>query len=404
MHRLTIVNSTINRIEANAFNEHAFRQLESLFFSDMPSLTLVPGWSRGLRSLTIINAFGEPIENPADIPLEPIGGTLTRISLQTLSNDVDFRDVFGRNPLPALEEVCVEYNYKTTVDRILDSNSFSALIAIRSLGLTQCRIVAVRSGTFDKIARKLHVIELSRNQLKDLSGDVFAAVFNAETEAYNNKQLWFWQNPMRCSCEYYQLRNMSSLSPTVEVYFDECDDDSEAPYDPTKCGRTQMIRSRRNCFRPERFDLFGHPAIEFRVVENRTGKFIRVESETSGAFKMFVVDTDRLVEERENCFRSEIRCFLLPNGTSIIPMARLDSNASIVSFFATFNMNPALVWPLNYHSILSRARGSKMEETELRWYRSPIVVALGFVIWLVGACLVCVVTIRSSEPLNDAYV
>lgn len=398
---LTFINCTINLIQANAFNEHAFYRLQRLYFADISGLVkLVPGWSTGLCYLYGINIFGMTIENANDIALESIGETLRHISLEGLTNNIDLRDVFGRKELPALETVGVQYAANVTVDRFLDSNSFSALIVVHSLSASHCRIVAVHDGTFEHL-KKLFVIDLTYNRLKDLSSNTFISFFNADSQS-SIKRLQFSENPMRCNCNYYELKNMSVLNPFIAVYYDECDDDHQVPFDPSKCRRMQMIRKRMNCFRSADFGLFGHPVIEFRILDNGTEKFIRIESETGGPFKMFVLDTETLLMQK-NCSRSGLRCILLPNGTSIIPLSHFGSNASIVSFFATLNMNPALVWPLNYHSIISGKRETKMEE-DSRWCPSPFAVAFGSIIWLLGTYVVCIVAYKCSEPPNSTYV
>ena len=400
MNHLHFVNSKISRIESNAFNAPAFHETSCLAFDEIDDLTLVPGWSNGLDSLNTLYISRTFVTNANEILLDPIGTKIVYFTYIALPDIFDLHELFGQIQLPKMLYVsihCATKQYKhfggnTLVDRILDSRSLAGLIEIRHLTLENCGIVAVREGTFDKFRRTIYSLHLERNQLKDLTINTFTAFFKSMS-SNSQRRLVLIGNPLRCSCDYYELRNLSLMNPTIDFYYPDCHEDTEVPYEPLKCRRSQILRPREHCFQISKFNLFTHPLIEFRNFENATGKYIHLQSETSGYYEMFVVNTDDSMPS--------IKCILLPNGTSIIPMSQFNYSSAIVSFFIIFNTNPALVWPLNYHSI--RVREMKIQKMELNWSNYQNLFICVFVLWLFVSYLIGVVAYKCSESRVNVY-
>lgn len=382
---MTFSSSTINRIERNAFNSVVFRRIHELVFYRVVFLTLIPGWSNGLDSLQHLIIHGTFIVKASEILLDPIGRKISEFCYASMPDVLELREFFGQMLLPKLHKISVQYAQVSPVDHILDSRSFAGLSEIRQLILINCRIIAIHNGTFDNCGNKLHVLELRNNYLKHIDINTFLFYFKASPYLLQ-KRLTLTDNPIRCSCDYYEIRNLTVINPSIEFYYPDCHEDSNLPYDPSKCRYLQVLRSRRHCFRNAKFDLFTYPAIELRILENETGKNIYLQSETSSSFKLVVINTKDLIPN--------LKCILLPNGTTVIPMSRFECISPIITLFYTFNINPALVWPLNYRSI--RCKEIEIQKLEINWLssRNLMIISCLLILWILVSYVILLVNKR----------
>lgn len=203
--RLHLNRCNIDTIESTAFEAFAFRYLDHLSLQEMHNFAYQPT----LNELQIIEIYKVHFRSLANNIFEPLRSTLNSIELSYYPADLDLSHIFGTHFYHLLLALRLVGDGAEHVERTLRRSSLPSSKRIQSLALIRLGIVAIDEDTFDFGNDRLDLLDLSDNKLKTLQLRIVADYF--DSRLWTQKRLLFYNNPLECSCDLYEMQNMSIL-------------------------------------------------------------------------------------------------------------------------------------------------------------------------------------------------
>lgn len=142
--------------------------------------------------------------------LRPLAQRLSYFFLDGFPDEMQFVKVFGSYPLNALQTISIHAELND-YEKMFGPPTFSQLTAIKVLDISQCGINIILPNTFDAIGKTATHINLSHNLLKVIQARLFTVFFNT-AKLKGQSMLSISYNPITCSCDFYEMRNLTLLN------------------------------------------------------------------------------------------------------------------------------------------------------------------------------------------------
>lgn len=112
-------------------------------------------------------------------------------------------DFIENTPLPKLETLIIQGNYKETIQQ----STFHGLSSIKFVSLTFCGIKRIEPMAFDNVLSTLIYLDLSNNLLKTIPSGLLSQF----QSRHINVQIF--NNPWHCTCELNELKQLALIQP-----------------------------------------------------------------------------------------------------------------------------------------------------------------------------------------------
>lgn len=204
--------SSVSQIEVGAFNSTAFKSVTKLTFPNMNLSPINKGIFNGLESLQFLAMEGASLLKTINKGvLDVVSGTLkqfTLIASSKYSSEISIDGFTGSEPLIALEYVKFNYNLNNSITQ----NSFTGLINVKTLDLSECQIVTIGAGAFDAISNSVLELNLENNLIKTLPDGLFTYVLhNQVASIFINGNKW------ECECPLIPFKECLLANPNSFV-------------------------------------------------------------------------------------------------------------------------------------------------------------------------------------------
>lgn len=197
-------------IETDAFNTRQFSQLETLYFDDVPLITLFDGSFNGLENLKFLRLKHGKIVTDAKNVLAPMLNLEQFIMRNCGQQKISIDNLFGTVLLHLKKVNIINCNLHDTIT----NSTFTGLLNVTELILTANGITQIGTKSFDVPFRTLKYLDLQSNNLKLLPRNLFNTI-RTNLVSINLKS-----NPWHCDCELEYLRKIIKFSHYSRFYFD----------------------------------------------------------------------------------------------------------------------------------------------------------------------------------------
>lgn len=204
--RFEIDLSGITGIDSNAFSNFAFRYVETLILTNLQIAVLHNGTFNGLISLRSLKLYSLIAYDFTPGFLSGISATLSYFTIIRQFESVspmNLDNLTGGIVLQAVKMVKIKANLNGT----LTSKTFSALVRVEILSLSDCEIEVLTAATFIPIQMTIRKLYLERNRLKTIHPD-FMRMLDVSLPF-----IYFSGNPLHCDCL------LSSFQTYLRLYY-----------------------------------------------------------------------------------------------------------------------------------------------------------------------------------------
>lgn len=344
-------------IEDNAFNVPALRTVYMISFL-LKSFTEFKGKMFSglelLEILTIIPENGAYFSYSNDKLLDPIYKTLKMFI--NLNFNATFKDTFGRGGYRrfALLEVAAtnpRFNY---IQRILSADDFSSLFAIRSLLLTNCGIEAISDHTFDYIGETLSKLDLSGNNLKHITIDLFYKFFDSSKFATNIAKIIALPQNLECNCDIYLVRNVTLINFGHSIQQDEsiilCNDNGNLSN--IRCDDAQLLYPKKFHLMYKGGEVFAY--LNYQLKFNQINAELIVRQFKKRRYRLWIHslnDRTTLKCPQKTWLEQFVNCYSFTKFEELIPIKKHLMNSDLTIFCIVYLQYPRKVWPLHCATI-----------------------------------------------------
>lgn len=191
--RFEIDLSGVTAIDSNAFSDFAFRHVEILILINLHIAVLHNGTFNGFSSLRSLKLYSLIAYDFTPGFLSGISATLNYFTIYrplTSASAMNVDSLTGGIILQAVRMVKIKANLNGT----LSPRTFTALVRVEILSLSDCEIEVLAANTFAPIQMTLRKLYLQRNRITTIHPD-FMRIFE-----YNRPFMYFNGNPLHCDC------------------------------------------------------------------------------------------------------------------------------------------------------------------------------------------------------------
>lgn len=339
---LSLFHCQLSHIEPNAFDSEPFRYTNQLAIVNNTALTFNDEMFNGLNHMNRLQIHTTKIFNVNVDFLRPIAQRLNYFFLDGFPDDMQFEKTFGSYPLEALQTISIHTELSDWY-RVIGPATFSQLTAIKVLDISKCGIHIILPNTFDAIGKTVTHINLSYNRLKFIQARLFT-VFFSTAKLKGQSILSISYNPIICSCDLYEMRNLTLLNMeyfygTAERFMKEhaC---RGAGRPQSNCDNLQKIGT---------VTLHGHepvlgalalPKVIFRIINGT----LEVKTKTTSGIRILVyVHRSSVIEQSTKCqpavwIRESLKCFLLSERAMVLPIDEYLELSIPVTFYASLTI------------------------------------------------------------------
>lgn len=343
---LTFSSCYLKYVKRNSFVSPGFNALRELQFRFIINLEIELGNLANLRHLHL-----DGVRSISKHFFDAVHRSLTYFVIYRFPGETGFNYLFGRLKLPSLTCINIQGDITSNIYRSLHASNFSQLSQIQTIVLARCNIESIHMNTFDLIGKTLQSVDLSGNNLKSVQARWFAAMFDTHSNHY--RMLYFFDNPLECSCAFFEWRNMTIYLrdygnvPGVSVRRTEC---VSLSAEPLICHHLQTISAEKLYFAGSRNNTYVYPRLDYRLMDYR----VVVETKFKYRYRilMRIYKRDEL-RKYTKCFspewlRESVGCLLLENDRMhVLPTAMFENQSALITVFAILTHPDKQVWPLH---------------------------------------------------------
>lgn len=388
--RFDIDLSGITAIDSNAFSKFTFRYVESLTLRNLRNAVIVNGSFNGLISLRTLTLYSLIAFDFTPGFLSGISATLCYFTVirqaKSASAMMNVDSLTGGIVLQAVKMVKIKANLNGS----LSSKTFTALVRVETLSLSECEIEVLTTDTFTPIQMTLKKLYLERNRIKTIPSD-FMRILNVNVPFINLNG-----NPLHCDCL------LNGFQTYMNIFYNKFDGDKATCSTPAHL-ENQLVKEVNLCSYQTSSEIsvkkspnpgviiqecpsssgasdpttviIHRQSIVLNLTQNEIGEVVVTESYIDPSIFLIWFRTDsqnvflsQNVDVNFNCVRSITPQTVIRN---------LDVDTPYT--FCLMNRSSALLSPMNcgsyYHRSLGRDGTWLAEENEI-WVIGGIVIGL----------------------------
>lgn len=351
INELSLFHCQLSRIQPNAFDSEPFRHTNHLAIVNSTAITFIEGMFNGLSNLRRLQLRSTTIIDIDVDFMRPMAQRLNYLFIDCFVDSIRFVKTFGMYPLNALQTLNI--HVKTDWDRVIGPPTFNQLTAIKLLDISHCSISIIITNTFDVIGKTLTHINLSYNRLKAIQASLFT-VFFSTAKLKDHSILRISYNPIVCSCDFYETRNLTLLNTdyfygSAEKFMKELVCRSGRPR--SYCSNVQQIRAATLHRNETVLGTFALPKVIIRIFNGT----LEIKTKTTSGIRLLVHihRPSTMAEQSQKChniewIRDSFKCFLLSERAMVIPVAEYLELSTPVTFYASLTVLISnRVWPLH---------------------------------------------------------
>lgn len=197
MRFLEILNSNLETIEPDTFNDRQYDQLTDLRFGKLQIKELVANTFSGLTVLEYLELRELPIEVVSPNILDPLARQLKTLLLYGNLVPIDPHKFTGSVNLVNLESLAMQNN---NIGDTINKKTFKNLPKLINLTFNDNNITNLTNDAFDSIGRQLRVMRLDGNSLKTVPKGLLSRIKSKQF------RILLERNPWNCDCDLLELQ------------------------------------------------------------------------------------------------------------------------------------------------------------------------------------------------------
>lgn len=371
----------IELIETDAFNVQAFRMLRYLSISHNEGLiTFNEGCFNGLSRLGLFFFSNATVHDANTDVLKDIRRGLRYLFVTRIATSFNLASFLGRYRFGHLNALYFD-DCTSPQFHILTPSNFSNQIMpiIDTIDFRNCDIEAILDGTFDGISKALKHLLFYRTKIKRIFLSVFQGPFEHIywnfDRAYRMQYplLKFDDNPIKCTCDIYFLRNALSIANSpdpINLFSCHNDETDEKNAVEVECSHFQHINWQRTCAKWHLNRIYTF--IRFNIKLNND--LIVIQSNATEPFKM-------LINYQQMNRNPILKCFKIDKAGVKIPKSMF-MEMEIVQISILYFIHG---WPLSFVTI--RLPDDEMNGSAI-WIQIDLTVFICMIAFFFGCCLV----------------
>lgn len=352
IHDLNFVGCTFHEIRPSAFQSSAFSELHFFLIINTAPIQYHYEIFNGLQSVQHIHFRGVSFQNIDNTFMHSLNRKLNSFIYQQFPHNLILNAFFAAVKMSNLEYITVT-SITPAIPRILSAANFTGLRVIKLISLQDFGIELIMEHTFDFVAETLEKLFLGGNQIKHLSYILFEHFFNKRVSAL--KVLSLLHGNCECSCDFYDLRNMSLIALKTNTIHYQCARSSyvsctDVSYRQIEtCPASPKIHLNKICLEHSCLDSYAYPRFLMRMIDER----VIIKSMAKAKFRL-LIRKQQGVEHRKSTscpskqwIQETMKCFLFYKPNATVEIGQLLPDANLMTFYVIYISALKEVWPLH---------------------------------------------------------
>lgn len=358
IYSLKIELDNVTVIEQNAFDTKAFRTISILVLVFKTLTILEAGIFNNFHSLDLadfkVAKNGLYVINPNSNIFQPIHKTIRFISLPYYTGR-HFNNLFGGIRLSRVLKIVVSHCFRYR--RTLAAENFTGLTIINDLELNNCGIEVIREHAFDFVGETLAKLVLSNNRIKFLDFERISVFVQSRPRLVmmdQRKQLYIYNNRIECTCDYYEMRNLTMISFGYSLFQDKrltCTPLKQNHRSHRVCDNLQVLHVDKLFLNHPTISIYTFPNIQIKF--NATADILTVKQSKVRPYRLWIKSVHQPVNIGGNqCSNKAINydsenCLVLSNMIANINVQEYFQESELVMFCVMYFSYQSPVLPLH---------------------------------------------------------